>query len=243
MTTTETRPEPRTAGKPVEESAERSSAPTSTKVLLAIVNDYDVVVEGLAAMMRHHLDRVEVVALDATGGGPSDVSRSTIIDIALIDTFAHSHDDGATLAELLQHRNIEKVVVYSWALDEELVERSLQQGASGYLSKSVPARELVDALERIRQGETVVHPQAPRSASLVAGDWPGREEGLTPRESEVLALITRGLSNEQVATTTRLSPNSVKSYIRGAYRKIGVSSRTQAVLWALDHGFQVERGG
>ena len=88
-----------------------------------------------------------------------------------------------------------------------------------------------------------MHPQAPRSASLVAGDWPGREEGLTPRESEVLALITRGLSNEQVATTTRLSPNSVKSYIRGAYRKIGVSSRTQAVLWALDHGFQVERGG
>ena len=216
-------------------------SPPGSRIRLAIVNDYDVVVEGLCAMMRHHLDRVEVVAVDATGGGGSDVSDSTPIDVALLDTFAHRGEDGAIIGELVARENIAHVVVYSWALDETLVHRSLERGASGYLSKSLPASELVDALFRVRNGQTVVHPQAPRSASLVAGDWPGREESLTARESEVLALITRGLSNEQIAVTTNLSPNSVKSYIRGAYRKIGVASRTQAVLWALDHGFAIER--
>ena len=69
-------------------------------------------------------------------------------------------------------------------------------------------------------------------------DWPGRTEGLTNRESEILALITQGKSNEDVAALTFLSKNSIKSYIRSAYRKIGVSSRTQAVLWGVEHGFK-----
>ena len=66
---------------------------------------------------------------------------------------------------------------------------------------------------------------------------PGRGEGLSDRESEILALITQGKSNADVARLTYLSPNTVKSYIRTIYRKIGVGSRTQAVLWGVDHGF------
>ena len=68
-------------------------------------------------------------------------------------------------------------------------------------------------------------------------EWPGRREGLTDRESEILALITQGMSNAQVASLTFLSPNTVKSYIRAIYRKIEVESRTQAVLWGVRHGF------
>jgi DNA-binding CsgD family transcriptional regulator len=68
-------------------------------------------------------------------------------------------------------------------------------------------------------------------------DWPGRAEGLTDRESEILALITQGRSNAEVASLTFLSPNTVKSYIRTIYRKIAVASRTQAVLWGVNHGF------
>ncbi len=68
-------------------------------------------------------------------------------------------------------------------------------------------------------------------------DWPGRAEGLTDRESEILALITQGKSNAEVAALTYLSPNTVKSYIRAIYRKINVDSRTQAVLWGVAHGF------
>jgi DNA-binding NarL/FixJ family response regulator len=68
-------------------------------------------------------------------------------------------------------------------------------------------------------------------------DWPGRREGLTDRESEILALITQGRNNADVAALTYLSPNTVKSYIRAIYRKINVASRTQAVLWGVKHGF------
>lgn len=96
----------------------------------------------------------------------------------------------------------------------------------------------MDALLAIHAGETVVSP-APAKARPANGlDWPGRAEGLTNRESEILALITQGKSNDDVAALTFLSKNSIKSYIRSAYRKIGVSSRTQAVLWSIDHGFK-----
>ena len=71
-----------------------------------------------------------------------------------------------------------------------------------------------------------------------AGDWPGRSAGLSPREAEVVALITRGLSNQEIAERAHVSMNSIKSYIRSAYRKIGVERRTQAVLWAVANGFQ-----
>jgi two-component system, NarL family, response regulator LiaR len=69
------------------------------------------------------------------------------------------------------------------------------------------------------------------------GLWPGQTEGLTVRESEVVAHITLGLSNKEIASRAYLSINSVKSYIRSAYRKMGVTTRSQAVLWAVHHGF------
>ena len=78
----------------------------------------------------------------------------------------------------------------------------------------------------------------PRRKGSASGlDWPGRGEGLTDREAEILALITQGKSNAEVAAHTYLSPNTVKSYIRTIYRKIEVGSRTQAVLWGVKNGF------
>jgi DNA-binding CsgD family transcriptional regulator len=90
-----------------------------------------------------------------------------------------------------------------------------------------------------------------RARSAVGLDWPGRGEGLSDRESEILALITQGKSNAEVAAQTYLSPNTVKSYIRTIYRKIEVGSRTQAVLWdvtmespqTITVGFPPNRGG
>ena len=107
----------------------------------------------------------------------------------------------------------------------------------GYLSKTLPARELVAALEAVHAGEIVITEPPRRARSALGLNWPGRNEGLTDRESEILALITQGKSNAEVAALTYLSANTVKSYIRSVYRKIGVASRTQAVLWGVGHGF------
>lgn len=79
------------------------------------------------------------------------------------------------------------------------------------------------------------------SGAVVLAAWPGQHKGLTPRESEVLSLIVSGLSNHDIAHRIYVSINSVKSYVRSAYRKMGVSSRSQAVVWGLEHGFRVEQ--
>ena len=96
------------------------------------------------------------------------------------------------------------------------------------------------SLEQVHKGEVVVS-EEPARLPLIGGDWPGREEGLTARESEVLCLITQGLTNAQIVERTQLSINSIKSYIRSCYRKIGVDSRSRAVLWGVDHGMQFDR--
>ena len=114
---------------------------------------------------------------------------------------------------------------------------ALQQGVSGYLSKALPARELVAALRGGARRRDRGQPTRRRARPITGLDWPGRGEGLTDRESEILALITQGKSNAEVARLTYLSPNTVKSYIRTIYRKIGVASRTQAVLWGVRNGF------
>ena len=107
----------------------------------------------------------------------------------------------------------------------------------GYLSKTLPAADLVAAIEAVHAGEIVISEHRGRTPSAPGLDWPGRLEGITDRESEILALITQGMSNAEVARLTYLSPNTVKSYIRSVYRKIGATSRTQAVLYGIRHGF------
>jgi NarL family two-component system response regulator LiaR len=119
----------------------------------------------------------------------------------------------------------------------DLVERAIGRGAAGYISKGLGADDVVEALEQVQAGKVVVPAQSV-GIDRGAGVWPGREFGLTEREAEVLALITQGLSNQEIAERSYLSINSVKTYIRTAYRKIGVTRRSQAVVWGMKHGFE-----
>ncbi|PPF15841.1 helix-turn-helix transcriptional regulator [Rathayibacter sp. AY1A4] len=198
---------------------------------VALVDDYDVVLTGLAHMFDHYRDRVVVAEIDA------NASLSDRIDVVLYDSFAQPESDHHEIAELVRNERAEHVVVYTWNFASTLIADALEQGVHGYLSKTLPARELVAALERVAAGEVVVSDPPRRAGSAPGLDWPGRHEGITDRESEILALITQGKSNADVAALTYLSPNTVKSYIRSVYGKIGATSRTQAVLWGVDHGF------
>ena len=93
------------------------------------------------------------------------------------------------------------------------------------------------AIEAVHAGEVVISDPPRQSRSASGLDWPGRAEGLSDREAEILALITQGKSNADIAALTYLSPNTVKTYIRNLYRKIDASSRTQAMRWGIRHGF------
>ena len=209
-------------------ASRRAASPVS----IALVDDYDVVVAGVAHMLASYRDRVVVIELDL------NASVKDVVDIALYDSFAQPESDQEEIGALVANPRARRVVVYTWNFHPDLIAGARRQGVHGYLSKALSARDLVAALEAIHAGEVVVSDQPPRRARSAPGlDWPGRREGLTDRESEILALITQGKSNADVARVTCLSPNTVKSYIRSIYRKIDVGSRTQAVLWGVAHGF------
>jgi len=199
---------------------------------IALVDDYDVVVVGLAHLFDGYGDRIVVAEMATNKPVVDDV------DIVLYDSFAQPEADHDDITVLIDNPRARRVVVYTWNFHSQLIESAMAKGASGYLSKMLPAHELVEALEAIHAGKTVISDPPPRSRTHPGGDWPGRVEGLTDREAEVLALITQGKSNAELAELMFLSINTIKSYIRSAYRKIGVTTRAQAVLWGADHGFR-----
>jgi DNA-binding NarL/FixJ family response regulator len=200
-------------------------------ITVALVDDYDVVVKGVANMLDPYRDRIVIAELDSTMPVDDEV------DIVLYDSFAQPESDHEEIGVLVANPRAHRVVVYTWNFHPDLVESARRHGAHGYLSKTLPARELVAALEAVHAGDVVISEVAARARSVPGLDWPGRGEGLSDREAEILALITQGKSNADVARLTFLSPNTVKSYIRTIYRKLGVASRTQAVLWGVKHGF------
>ncbi len=209
-------------------------------IRVALVNDYEIVLRGLASMLNEFPDWVEIVELD------SNTEPRRQVDIALFDSFAAQTESGEPsdqVAELVRNPGIGHVAVYTWNLSRGLASSAARAGAHGYLAKSMTAPELIDALVRIQRGDKVMsklasHDEAaPHDYTVRVGDWPGRSHNLTPRESEVIALITQGLSNNEIAAQGHLSINSVKSYIRSAYRKMGVTRRSQAVLWGVKNGF------
>jgi DNA-binding NarL/FixJ family response regulator len=201
----------------------------STPIRLAIVDDYAVVIAGVASFLS--AERIDVVETTASLPVLSDV------DIVLFDTFGQTQGAGIDLEDFVRESGA-KVVIYSWNLRPELIKEALDQGASGYLSKVLAGPEVVRALERVMSGEVVVLSGDHETSVGGAGDWPGRAAGLSSREAEIIALITQGLSNQAIAERVYLSINSIKTYIRSAYRKMHVTTRSQAVLWGVANGFE-----
>lgn len=196
---------------------------------VALVNDYEVVVAGLQALLEPYADRVRLVEL-VTGTRAGDQA-----DVVLFDSFAQSFEkvrvDDIAPPEV-------PVVVYTWDERPHVHDVAVDWGAVASVPKSMTADELVEALEKAHAGARM-RPRGVRGGR-VSGvrRWPGQAAGLTERESEVLALLAAGHSNDEIAALLHLSVNSVKTYLRHAYRKAGVNRRSQATVWALDHGFE-----
>lgn len=207
---------------------------TPSVIRVAVVDDYEIVVAGVAAVLSPFRDEVAVVELD------SNLPVVSEVDVVLYDSFGQVQGPDIDLEELTASGTA-KVVVFSWNTSADVVRRSLAAGVAGYVSKGVSGEGLVDALRRVHAGEKVTPEGLEQAEGDGFGAWPGQELGLSGREAEVLALICQGLSNEQIAAHAYIGLNTVKTYIRTLYRKIEVDSRTKAVLWGLDHGFRPDR--
>lgn len=203
-------------------------------IRVTVVNDYLVVVAGVNAFLAPYSDRIEMVERDLVFRG------SATVDVALYDSFASSLGKDHRLENLLQDPTIAAVAVYSFTSEPAAVRDSLDAGAHGFLSKSLSAPELVSGIEQIAAGKRVT--MTGTGLPIMGPDkWPAKEAGLSPREAEVVSLIVQGLSNEQIAEQCYLSLNTVKTYVRSAYRKMNVTTRAQAVAWGIENGLKPDR--
>jgi NarL family two-component system response regulator LiaR len=198
-----------------------------TPIRVSVVNDYEVVTAGVAALLAAYPDRVTVSEANRA------LPPSDEVDVLLFDTFA-SPTARDRLQALIDRVGL--VMVFSWANTQQQIDDSLEAGACGFLSKASTAEEIVEAIEAVQVGKVVSALPAPGGSPME--DWPGRSHELSPREAEVISLVVRGLSTREISDDTYLSQNTVKTYLRTAYRKMGVSSRSQAVVWGMRHGFR-----
>lgn len=213
-----------------------------TPMRLVLVDDHEMVLHGLTAMLGHFADQVEVTGQATTGAAALALVAEKRPDVVLCDVRI-GKESGLDLCREITTRYPEtKVVLLTVYDDEHYLYQALRVGASGYILKRVDGQELVGHLRRVREGQTVVdHALAGRvalsAARLSSGEfWPGAHLGLTQRESEVLALLVSGHSNKGVASKLVVSEDTVKSHIRGLYRKLGVSDRSGAIAVALREG-------
>lgn len=214
----------------------------SSPMRLVLVDDHEMVIEGLKVMLTAFTDRVEVVGQAVGAERALEVVADLDPDIVLCDVRMQGLS-GLDLCLALRERDPErKVVMLSVYEDEQYLFQALRVGAAGYLLKSIRSDELVRQLELAQQGQTAIDPgMAARAADTAARlqrdeFWPGARQGLTQRESEILSYVVNGLSNRGIATKLVIGDETVKTHLSSIYRKLGVSDRTGAVATALREG-------
>ncbi|KWX25825.1 MULTISPECIES: response regulator [Mycolicibacterium] len=214
----------------------------SSPVRLVLVDDHEMVIEGLKAMLAAFADRVQVVGQAVGAERALGVVEDLNPDIVLCDVRMQG-SSGLDLCRTLRERDPDrKVVMLSVYDDEQYLFQALRVGASGYLLKSISSDELVRQLEFAHGGETAIDPgMAARAAGTAARlqrdeFWPGVRQGLTQRESEILSYVVAGLSNRGIANKLVIGDETVKTHLRSIYRKLGVGDRAGAVATALREG-------
>ncbi|OFJ54290.1 response regulator [Mycolicibacterium grossiae] len=214
----------------------------SAPVRLMLVDDHEMVIEGLKAMLTTFADRVEVVGQAVGAERALRVVDDVDPDIVLCDVRMQGASGLDLCAELRGRNPGRKVVMLSVYDDEQYLFQALRVGASGYLLKSIGSDDLVRQLELVHRGETAIDPgmaaRAVDTAARLQRDefWPGARHGLTQRESEILSCVVNGLSNKGIATKLVIGDETVKTHLRSIYRKLGVADRTGAAATALREG-------
>jgi NarL family two-component system response regulator LiaR len=212
------------------------------KIKILIADDHAVVRDGTKQILEHEAD-MDVVAEAADGAEAIKLAGSTRPDVAIIDIAMPGVDGIEATKQIKQLYPAIAVLILSAYDDDQFVFSLLEAGAAGYLLKSVRGRELIEAVRQVHAGESVLHPSIARKVLNRFVPAPGKPAGqktaevLSDRETEVLKLATRGLSNQNIADELCLSLRTVQAHLGHIFNKLQVSSRTEAVVRALKEGW------
>jgi two-component system nitrate/nitrite response regulator NarL len=212
---------------------------------ILLIDDHTLFREGLESL----LNRRDINVLAAVGNGQEGLRLATELDpdVVLLDMRMPEMDGMDVLRQLRKKGFKNPVAMLTTSSDERDLVESLRTGAQGYLLKDMEPDQLVVALRDIVAGKTVVAPDlAPVLARVVQGDSiaPVEESPfakLTPRENEILALLAEGQSNKVIARNLGISDGTVKLHVKSILRKLGVHSRVEAAVIAVEQGLRTNR--
>jgi DNA-binding NarL/FixJ family response regulator len=216
-------------------------------IRVLVADDQQLLRAGFRVILESEPD-IEVVGEAADGVDVLEVARDTRPDVVLMD-IRMPRLDGLTATErLLAAAEPPRVVVLTTFDQNEYVVRAMRAGAYGFLLKDAPASRLVAAVRAAASGEALIEPAITRRllerfAAPEAGPvpLPASLRALTDRETEVLRLVARGLSNAEIAEELVVAETTVKTHVARVLTKLGLRDRVQAVVLAYESGF-VRRG-
>lgn len=192
-------------------------------ITVAAVNDYELVVEGVAALLRQHPDRLLVADQIVAGE-----ALTTPVDVALYDTYGRVGLAAPVLQELAADPLVGQVAVFSLDLRPDLVSEARAAGARGFISKALDGSTIADALVAVASGEEVIALGSDYEHVPAELDWPGKDAGLSERESQVLVLLAEGLTNREIGEALYIGSETVKTHLARVFKKLGIRNRVQA---------------
>jgi DNA-binding NarL/FixJ family response regulator len=200
------------------------------RIRCLLADDHEILLEAVAARLGRE-EHIEVVGTATDGIQALSLIERRLPDVAVVDIHMPGLD-GVELCRAVVERNLRTLVLlYTGEADREVIRRGLAAGARGVLLKSGDAGGLTRAVKAIVEGGTYVEPTIARSLMEASASAPGAV--LARRELEVLQLIANGVTGEGIAAELSLSPNTVRSYVESAIRKLGARGRTHAVAEAF----------
>ena len=210
-----------------------------------MVDDQEMVREGFSALLNAQ-DDIEVIGAAGNGVQGVALARTVKPDVVLMD-IRMPEMDGLTATRLLLNGadDVKVLVLTTFDLDDYVYE-ALQAGASGFLLKHAPARELLNAVRVVAAGEALLAPSITKrliedfvKARRTDRVRPARLDVLTERETEILVLIAQGMSNTEIASHLVLAEQTVKTHVSRVLTKLGLRDRAQAVIAAYESGLVV----
>jgi NarL family two-component system response regulator LiaR len=213
-----------------------------SKIRILIAEDHAVVREGTRQILEQESD-LSVIGEAGDGEEAIKLAGSERPDVIIMDISMPKVDGIQATKRIKELYSDIAVLILTAYDDEQFIFSLLEAGAAGYLLKSVRSRELIDAVHQVYAGESVLHPVIARKVlnrfvpSEEAGKKAKATEVLSLREIDVLKLATKGLSNQDIADQLCLSLRTVQAHLGHIFNKLGVSSRTEAVVRALKEGW------